>query len=165
MWAITPRSLLKKNLTYSSIFKVYFIKSFAASKTSLVLIKNRCRSSRSQMFFRIGVLKKFAMFTEKHLCWSLFLIKLQDFRCFPVNIAKLLRAAFFIEHLQYIFKKTLLNICYNNRCHSLYHSFSLVLLVVVICCALVFIRYHSLYDSLSLVVTWCTTRLSFYKGS
>ena len=25
----------------------------------------------------LGVLKNFAMFTRKHLCWSLFLIKLQ----------------------------------------------------------------------------------------
>ena len=36
-----------------------------------------CRSSRSQMFFRIDVQKNFANFTGKHLCWSLCLIKLQ----------------------------------------------------------------------------------------
>ena len=51
------------------------------------------------MFFKIGVLKNFA--PEKHLRWSLFLIKLkkrlQD-RCFPVNIAKFVTTAFFIEH-------------------------------------------------------------------
>ena len=29
------------------------------------------------MFFKIGVLKHFANFIGKHLCWSLFLIKLQ----------------------------------------------------------------------------------------
>ena len=118
-WDITPTSLLKKNLTYPSIFKAYF-KSFAAAKASLVFIKNRCRSSRSQMFFKILTFKNFAIFTGKHLCWSLFLIKLQAFRCFPVNIAKLLRAAFFMEHLRwlflqmfwftFIFKKTLLYI-------------------------------------------------------
>ena len=34
------------------------------------------RSSRSQMFFKIGALKNFASFTRKHPCWSLFLIKL-----------------------------------------------------------------------------------------
>ena len=33
-----------------------------------------CRSSRSQMFFKIDVLKNFAIFIGKHLCWSLFLI-------------------------------------------------------------------------------------------
>ena len=49
-----------------------------------------------------GVLKKFVNFTEKHLCWSLFLIKLQVWACifikkrlqhwcFPVNFAKFLR--------------------------------------------------------------------------
>ena len=93
--AIThKKSLLIKNLTYSLIFKVYFMKSFAAAKASSAFIKNRCRSSRSQMFFKIGVVKNFAMFTRKHLCWSLFLIKMQAFGCFPVNIAKLLSAAF-----------------------------------------------------------------------
>ena len=30
------------------------------------------RSSRSQIFFKIGVLKNFANFTGKHQCWSLF---------------------------------------------------------------------------------------------
>ena len=32
--------------------------------------------SRSQMFFIIGVIKNFAIFIGKHLCWNLFLIKL-----------------------------------------------------------------------------------------
>ena len=91
---VTRTSLLKKNLTYSSIFKVYFMKSFAAAKASLVFIKNRCRGSRSQMFFKLVVIKNFAMLKGKPLRWTLFLIKLQAFRCFPVNIAKLLRAAF-----------------------------------------------------------------------
>ena len=49
------------------------------------------------IFFKMGVLSKFAIFTGKHLCWSLFLIKLTacnfikkrlQHRCFPVNIAK-----------------------------------------------------------------------------
>ena len=39
-----------------------------------------CRSSRSQMFFKIGIPKNFADFTAKHLCWNLFLIMLQAFR-------------------------------------------------------------------------------------
>ena len=30
------------------------------------------RSSRSQLLFRIGVLRNFVIFTGKHLCWSLF---------------------------------------------------------------------------------------------
>ena len=33
------------------------------------------RSSRWQMFFKIRVLDNFAIFTGKHMCWSIFLIK------------------------------------------------------------------------------------------
>ena len=90
-WEITPTNLLKENLTYSSIFKAYFKKILASAKASLIFIKNRCKSSRPQMFFKIGVFKKFTIFREKHLCWSVLLIKLQAFWCFPVNIAKFLR--------------------------------------------------------------------------
>ena len=38
------------------------------------------RSSRSQMFFKVGVFKPYTNFTGKQLCWSLYLIKLQAFR-------------------------------------------------------------------------------------
>ena len=38
------------------------------------------RSSRLQMFFKKGVLKNFANFIGKHLCRSLFLLKLQTLR-------------------------------------------------------------------------------------
>ena len=68
------------------------------------------RSSRSQMFFKIVILKKFAELPRKHLCWSVFLIKKQawrpaylskkkrpQYRCFPVNTANFL--SFFTEHL------------------------------------------------------------------
>ena len=62
--------------------------------------------------------KTFAIFTEKHLCWSLFLIKLQALLegliklhallrresntvvCFSVNISKLLTTVYFIEQLR-----------------------------------------------------------------
>ena len=44
------------------------------------------RNNRSQMFFKIVVLKNLAIFTGKHLCWFFFLIK-----CFPVKSAKLLK--------------------------------------------------------------------------
>ena len=67
--------------------------------------KMRIRSSRSQMFFKIGVLKNFTNFTLKHLCWILFWIKLPairpatllkrlQHRCFPVKFAKILRIPF-----------------------------------------------------------------------
>ena len=63
-----------------------------------------CRKTFKQPF--TGVLNNLAIFTGKNLCWSLFLIKFQDWRptflfkkrlegrCFSVNIAKFLRAAF-----------------------------------------------------------------------
>ena len=44
------------------------------------------RSICSKMFFNIGVLKNFAIFTGKHLCWRLFLIRLQAFS--PVTFLK-----------------------------------------------------------------------------
>ena len=46
-------------------------KSDAYNKKRVAVLKN-FRSSCSQMFFKKGVLEKFAKFTEKHLCWSLF---------------------------------------------------------------------------------------------
>ena len=38
------------------------------------------RSSRSQIFFKIGLFKNFAIFIEKDFRWTLFLIKLQTWR-------------------------------------------------------------------------------------
>ena len=55
------------------------------------------RSSRSQIFFKIGVLKNFAYFTGKHLCWSEAcncIKKRLQHGCFPVKSAKFLRSSF-----------------------------------------------------------------------
>ena len=41
-------------------------------------LQSTSRSSRLEMFFEKAVLKCFQNFTGKHLCWSLFLISLQD---------------------------------------------------------------------------------------
>ena len=46
------------------------------------------RSTRSQMVFKIGVLKNFAISTGRQPCLSLQLL------CFPLNIAKYLKTAF-----------------------------------------------------------------------
>ena len=56
-------------------------------------------ATRSQMFFKIGVLKNFTIFSRKHLTASNFIKKRLQHRCFSVNIAKFSRRAFFIEHL------------------------------------------------------------------
>ena len=68
------------------------------------------------MFYKTGVFKKFAIFAEKNLCWSLFLINLVkkrlQYRYFPVSIAKFLRKAFYrtpdVAALQVLYKKDVL---------------------------------------------------------
>ena len=56
-----------------------------------------CTITRSKMLFKIGVLKKFANFTETRLRWSFFLI-LQD-RCFPVKFAKFAEEHLFLQNI------------------------------------------------------------------
>ena len=74
-------------------------------------LKNTSRSSRLQIFLKIGILKSFANFTGKHLYWSPFLRNLQaaglqlhkkriQHRCFPVKFAKFFRTLFLTEHLR-----------------------------------------------------------------
>ena len=70
------------------------------------------KCSRSQMFYKIGILKNFVKFTGRHLSRSLIfnkaaslrnatlLKKRLQHRCFPVNFAKLLKTPLFTEHLQ-----------------------------------------------------------------
>ena len=71
------------------------------------------RSSRSQMFFKIGVLKILGIFTRKRLCWSLFLIKLQTLRpatllketptrLLSCEICQIFKNTFFTEHLWWL---------------------------------------------------------------
>ena len=70
------------------------------------------------MFFTTVALKNFAIFTGKHLYWSLFLIKLKakayksikkrlQHRYFPVNIRKCLRTAFFMEPFRWLLLKVM----------------------------------------------------------
>ena len=83
--------------------------------TLLLLVFWSTRSSRLQMFFKIGVLKDVSIFTEKHLCRSLFnklaglqlwilLKKRLQHRCFPVSTAEFLRTTF-MKHLQWLLLK------------------------------------------------------------
>ena len=55
-------------------------------------------SSRPEVFCEKEFLNNSTIFTRKHLCWSLFLLKLQSILNF-INIAKFLKTAFFTEHL------------------------------------------------------------------
>ena len=74
---------------------------------------------KQPMFFKIDSLKSFAIFTGKHLCWGLFLIKLQTFR--PATFLKrdsntgvscayceIFKNSFFIEILWWLLLKALL---------------------------------------------------------
>ena len=79
------------------------------------------RSSRPEVFYKKGVLRKFANFTEKHLCQSLFLIKLKSACNFIKNVAlaqmfsceftKFLRTSFLIEHIRWLFLELFLKDC------------------------------------------------------
>ena len=65
-----------------------------------------CKSSRPDVFHKIGVLKNFTKFTGKDLWQNLFFNKVADdacnfiktrlwHRCFPVNFVEFLRTSFF----------------------------------------------------------------------
>ena len=103
---LVSMSFYKTEDSQISIDLKFFYLTCLASAVSILFLK--IRSSRSQIFLKIGVLKNFAVFTRKHQRWSLFLIKLQtgrsakrlQHRCFPVNIAQFLRIPFLQNILQ-----------------------------------------------------------------
>ena len=62
------------------------------------------KSSRLQIFFRIGALKNFSNFTCKQLPETCnFIKKRLKHRCFLVKFEKFLRTPFFTEHLRWLF--------------------------------------------------------------
>ena len=86
----------------SFIFKM--LKTFAQSLTGEI----QYRSSRSQIFFKVGVLTNSVIFTGKHLGWNLFLTNLQAFipatllkrgyiTCFSVNLRNI-QEQFFLQN-------------------------------------------------------------------
>ena len=84
-------------LNYLILRMYYFVDTALKMKFSII------RSSHRRSSIKITVLKNFAIFTGKHLCWSLSLKKSKAFRpaallkrdsntgCLFVNIAKFLR--------------------------------------------------------------------------
>ena len=62
---------------YFNVFIFLNINTSQTSKEQRGGTKRFCRSSRPNVFSEKGVLKNFAKLTGKHLCWSLFLMKLQ----------------------------------------------------------------------------------------
>ena len=73
---------------------------------------------RSQMLFKVSVLKRFSNFTGKWQCRSLFLMNLWSWKgqhffkkrlqhkCFPVKFAEFLRAPFSTEQLRWLLLKS-----------------------------------------------------------
>ena len=67
-------SLKKRTLFKLNVFLIRFLPYLYTARKWLNLITSKAfRSSRSQMFYKIGVLKNFVKLTGKHLCWSHFL--------------------------------------------------------------------------------------------
>ena len=84
----------KASLMKIALLPRYFWSNISMSKLFMAT-SEAYRTSRLEVFCKKGVLKNFANFTGKRLCWSLFLInfikmRLQR-RCFPVKFAKFLR--------------------------------------------------------------------------
>ena len=133
---ITKRSILDVaevldpplNLVYTSkIEEIWGGPCQASLNTTVLYFYNSeatYRSSRSQMFFKIGVLKYFESFTEKYMCWSLFLINLHGCRpavllketptqLFSYEICEIFKNTFSTEHLRWLLLK-LLFLSYNS---------------------------------------------------
>ena len=74
----------------------------------------KTRSSRSNFFFKIGVLQDFVILTGIHLCWSLFSIKTQAWRAATLlkrdsntgvscKCCAVFKKSFFMEDLRWLF--------------------------------------------------------------
>ena len=73
----TALSTAKNTFFHRTLITSYVRPSNIAKFLRTSFLQNTSISSRLRMFFQTGVLKTFANFTEKHLCWSRFLKKLQ----------------------------------------------------------------------------------------
>ena len=107
------QSPLKNGLIPSSKLWQQFWLTVTTRSLVKIFIQFRLRSSHLQMFLKIGVIKTFSIFTEKHLCWSLLPINLktkglhlykkepatQQFSC---EYCKIFKNSFFIGHLRWL---------------------------------------------------------------
>ena len=67
----------QEHLFHRALISSYFCPVNIAKFLRTAFLQNTSTSSRLQMFFKIGILKSFANFTGRHLCWRLFLKNLQ----------------------------------------------------------------------------------------
>ena len=75
--------MLEEVKYYNEIMKNNFREELVMTKEN-----EKHRSSCSQMLFKIGFVKIFAIFTGKHMCWR------PHHKYFTVNIGKFLRIVF-----------------------------------------------------------------------
>ena len=153
-WVIIPTNLLKKNLTHSSIFKTYFRKIFDANIFAAIFYQ---KQMQKQPF------ENNSQYSQGNTCyWSLFFNKVAGLQLFSWEYCKIFRSAFHrtppvaasVDVLFYIiFLKRRCYIYYNYTLHFSFWNLK-SLSFTFICSAT---RYHSFYNSLSFVVTRCTT--------
>ena len=92
------------------------------------LAQNQCLpfgTSRPQMFFKVGVLKSYAIYAGKHLCWSIFLKKFQYFM--PTTLKETPAKVFSCEYCK-IFKNSFFHRTLPVAASALYHYFLKLLL-------------------------------------
>ena len=92
-------SKTRKNMFKLNVFLIRFLQYLYIARIWLNLITSKAfRGNLLQMFYKIGVLEKFAKFAGKHLCWSHFLIKLHT--CFLIIFVKFSIALIFQSSLK-----------------------------------------------------------------
>ena len=67
----------QERVFHRKLITSYFCLANIAKFLTTSFLQNTSRSTRLLMFFKKGVLERFANFTGKHLCWSLLLKDLQ----------------------------------------------------------------------------------------
>ena len=142
------------------------MKSFAAAKASPVFIKNVCRSSRSQMLFKIVICNVH----RKTLVLESLFNKVAGLQVFSCEYCKIVKCSFFIEHLRWLLLQMFCLTLYFQKDVAEYNVVVLHSIIVSFwnlkSLSFAFIRcttrchslYHSLYYSLSLVTIRCITR-------
>ena len=94
--------------------------------------KSHSQNGHRRCCIKKAVLKNFAIFRGKHLCWSLYFNKVSGLRpatslkkrlrhrCFPANIAKFLRTAFFIDRTSPVVTSKSRQLRTLHLCHVLF---------------------------------------------
>ena len=80
LWTLISNQIIKYQLLHTRCDQISDYKHdiYLYGKISTELLAQAAtRISRSEIYFKLGVLENFTTFTGKHLCWNLFWIKLQ----------------------------------------------------------------------------------------